>query len=43
MPPVDSGLVQWSRPEDTRAGTPLLVLLHGVGSNEHDLMGLAPG
>lgn len=40
---IDDSLVQWSRPAETRAGTPLLVLLHGVGSNEHDLMGLAPG
>jgi len=30
-----------SRPEAERAGTPLLVLLHGYGSNEQDLMGLA--
>lgn len=29
-----------SRPEAERAGTPLLVLLHGYGSNEQDLMGL---
>lgn len=29
-----------SRPETERAGTPLLVLLHGYGSNEQDLMGL---
>ncbi len=34
--------MQWTRPEAERAGTPLLVLLHGVGSNEHDLLGLAP-
>ncbi|GAB4099166.1 phospholipase [Sinomonas halotolerans] len=32
----------WSRPEGERAGTPLLVLLHGYGANEADLMGLAP-
>ena len=31
----------WSRPEEERAGTPLLVLLHGYGANEADLMGLA--
>lgn len=32
------------KPENTSANTrsPLLVLLHGYGSNEHDLMGLAP-
>ncbi|GAA1498570.1 dienelactone hydrolase family protein [Paeniglutamicibacter kerguelensis] len=34
--------VLWSRPEAERAGTPLLVLLHGYLSNEEDLMGLAP-
>lgn len=34
--------VIWSRPESERAGTPLLVLLHGYLSNEEDLMGLAP-
>lgn len=32
----------WNRPEDERAGTPLLVLLHGYGANEADLMGLTP-
>lgn len=34
-------VVQWSHPEDQRAGKPLLVLLHGYGANEQDLMGLA--
>lgn len=29
-------------PEAETTGPPLLVLLHGVGSNEHDLIGLAP-
>jgi phospholipase/carboxylesterase len=43
MPELDPTVVQWSRPAGERAGTPLLVLLHGVGSNERDLMGLAPG
>ncbi|WP_415856786.1 alpha/beta hydrolase [Sinomonas sp. G460-2] len=32
----------WSRPEEERAGTPLIVLLHGYGANEADLMGLVP-
>ncbi|ROQ16355.1 phospholipase/carboxylesterase [Curtobacterium sp. PhB171] len=27
---------------EERAGTPLLVTMHGVGSNERDLLGLAP-
>ncbi|MDN5667709.1 MAG: phospholipase [Renibacterium salmoninarum] len=31
----------WSKPESERAGTPLLVLLHGYGANEADLFGLA--
>lgn len=29
-------------PRDARDGAPLLVLLHGRGSDEHDLMGLVP-
>ncbi|MFF0943211.1 alpha/beta hydrolase [Kocuria sp. CPCC 205300] len=32
----------WSNEADARPGTPLLVLLHGYGSHEHDLMGLVP-
>ncbi|MEA5454652.1 phospholipase [Sinomonas sp. JGH33] len=32
----------WSRPEGERTGTPLVVLLHGYGANEADLMGLVP-
>lgn len=32
--------VIWSKPEAERAGTPLLVLLHGYLSNEQDLIGL---
>ncbi|MCS6522449.1 alpha/beta hydrolase [Curtobacterium citreum] len=39
---IDADVVQWTRPADERAGTPLLVLLHGVGSNERDLLGIAP-
>ena len=31
----------WSRPEDQRSGRPLLVLLHGYGANEQDLLSLA--
>lgn len=33
-------VVLWSRPEKERAGTPLLVLLHGHLANEEDLMGI---
>ncbi len=34
-------VVLWSRPEEDRAGRPLLVLLHGYGANEQDLLSLA--
>ena len=34
-------VVLWSRPEDQRSGKPLLVLLHGYGANEQDLLSLA--
>ncbi len=34
-------VVQWSKPEQERAGKPLLVLLHGYGANEQDLLSLA--
>lgn len=34
-------VVLWSKPEDSRAGKPLLVLLHGYGANEQDLLSLA--
>ena len=39
---IDAGLVQWTRNGAERTGTPLLVTMHGVGSNERDLLGLAP-
>ena len=39
---IDAELVQWTRQPSERAGTPLLVAMHGVGSNERDLLGLAP-
>ena len=35
-------IVEYSRPDSDRAGTHLVVLLHGYGSNEQDLMGLVP-
>ncbi|WP_427004179.1 alpha/beta hydrolase [Pseudarthrobacter sp. H2] len=34
-------VVLWSKPEEARAGKPLLVLLHGYGANELDLLSLA--
>jgi phospholipase/carboxylesterase len=40
--PIDPDAVIWSAPERERAGRPLLVLLHGYGSNEGDLFQLAP-
>lgn len=40
---IDPEAVLWSAPERERAGRPLLVLLHGYGSHEGDLFGLAPG
>ncbi len=39
---IDADVVQWTRPADERRGTPLLVAMHGVGSHERDLLGLAP-
>ncbi|WP_254782953.1 MULTISPECIES: alpha/beta hydrolase [unclassified Curtobacterium] len=39
---IDADVVRWTRPESERAGTPLLVAMHGVGSDEQDLLGLAP-
>lgn len=39
---IDRDAVQWTRSPSERAGTPLLVTMHGVGSNERDLLGLAP-
>ena len=34
-------VVLWSKPEEARTGKPLLVLLHGYGANEQDLLSLA--
>lgn len=39
---IDPVAVIWSLPEAERAGKPLLLLLHGKGSNEGDLAGLMP-
>ena len=39
---LDPDAVLWSAPPHERAGRPLLVLLHGYGSNEQDLFGLRP-
>lgn len=42
LPQLDDDAVLWSAPPEERAGRPLLVLLHGYGSNENDLFALAP-
>ncbi|KQQ25650.1 MULTISPECIES: alpha/beta hydrolase [unclassified Frondihabitans] len=42
MVSIDPSAVQWSLPEEERRGKPLVLLLHGVGSHEGDLIGLAP-
>lgn len=40
--PLDPDAVLWSAPAEERGDRPLLVLLHGYGSNEADLFGLTP-
>jgi phospholipase/carboxylesterase len=40
--PLDPDVVRWSAPPAERDGRPLLVLLHGYGSDENDLFGLVP-
>lgn len=39
---IDPDVVRFNAPESDRAGRPLLVLMHGYGSNEDDLISLAP-
>lgn len=39
---IDPDAILWSVPAAERTGCPLLVLLHGFGSNEQDLFGLTP-
>lgn len=41
-PPLDSTLVRWSAPPEERGDRPVLLLLHGYASDEHDLFGLVP-
>jgi phospholipase/carboxylesterase len=41
-PSLDPAVVRWSVPVDERGDRPVLVLLHGYGSDEHDLFGLVP-
>lgn len=44
-PPIDSSVIRWSVPRDEVASAladrPLLIMLHGYGSNEGDLFSLA--
>lgn len=42
IPPLDADAVLWSAEPADRTGRPLLVLLHGYGSDERDLHGLVP-
>ena len=42
MNTIDDSAVQWRDAEGGREGSHLLLMLHGVGSNEHDLISLAP-
>lgn len=41
-PSLDPSVVRWSVPPSKRGDRPVLLLLHGYGSDEHDLFGLAP-
>jgi phospholipase/carboxylesterase len=41
-PSLDPSVVRWSVPADERGDRPVLLLLHGYGSDEHDLFGLVP-
>ncbi|PVE73105.1 alpha/beta hydrolase [Microbacterium testaceum] len=41
-PSLDPSVVRWSVPPSERGDRPVLVLLHGYGSDEHDLFGLVP-
>jgi len=39
---LDPDVVRWSVPPEERGDRPVLLLLHGYGSDEHDLFGLVP-
>ena len=39
---IDQDAVLWSVPREQREGRPVLVMMHGYGSNEADLFGLVP-
>ncbi len=40
-PRIDPDLVVWATPAQERAGRPALILLHGYGADERDLLALA--
>lgn len=42
MVEIDAGAVRWRDAEGGRQGSPLLIVMHGFGSNEADLFSLAP-
>ncbi len=42
LPSVDPAAVLWSVPPEERGDRPVLVLLHGYASDQHDLFGLLP-
>lgn len=42
LPAIDPDSVLFSAPESARAGRPVVLLLHGYGSDERDLFGLVP-
>ncbi|MGA1826965.1 alpha/beta hydrolase [Microbacterium sp.] len=42
IPALDQSAALWSAEPPDRAGRPVLVLLHGYGSDERDLFGLVP-
>lgn len=42
IPALDPTAVRWSAPASDRSGRPLLVMMHGYGSDEDDLFGLVP-
>lgn len=41
-PSLDPSVVRWSVPAHERGDRPVLLLLHGYGSDEHDVFGLVP-
>lgn len=42
VPALDPAAVRWSAAPAERAGRPLLVMMHGYGSDENDLFALVP-